>query len=266
VTGAFIDEFSLAALMPGERMSRLAERYRATPVAAASDRRPTAYRYSLVVAGRADSGPMARLLSKVMDLTWWPFVLGVGLLGLLVMGLLRRCDQGPALLTVFSVGFSGMGATVLILVVAQATVGALHHLLGALLAAHMAGLALAGWTPWPRPRLVIALGLGLVAPGAIPWLSRFGSYGPAAVTVGALLVAALVAGMAGGIGFRSAIGEGMRPARAYGGDLLGAALAAPAIAVFVLPRLGLDVTCGVLAFFLAPAALVLALRLPRQSV
>ncbi len=252
-TGAFVDEASLEALMPGERMRQLDERYRTAPVAAASDRHPTAYRHSLAIAARAETGGLARLLSKLTGAGWWPFV-AWGVLGLLVVGLSRRTPKGPALVAVSTIGFTSMGATVLILVVAQSAVGALHHLLGALLAAHMAGLALAGWAPRPRPRLAVAAALGLAAPALLPLLSRAAANLPAPLLVASLLLASLLAGLAVGWAFRSAVGKGASPAAAYASDLLGAALAAPAMALIALPAMGLDASAGLLAFLVVPSA------------
>lgn len=263
VTGAFVDEASLDALMPNERTRELNERYRTTPVLAASDRHPTAYRYSLAIAGRADTGHLARLWPKLMSITWWPFV-GSGALGLLALGWLGRRTRGPVLAVVSVIGFASMGSTVLILVVAQAAVGALHHFLGALLAAHMAGLALAGWTPWPRPRLGVALGLGLAAPALVPLLSRAAAFLPAPVVMAVLLLASLVAGLAVGWAFRSALARGLGPAAAYASDLVGAALAAPATALIALPSLGLDASAGVFAFFVVSTAVASKIAAPAR--
>jgi hypothetical protein len=254
VTGAFVDEASLDALMPGQRMRELNERYRTAPVVAASDRQPTAYRHSLAIAARADAGPLARLWPRLMDVPWWP-ISGLGALALLALGVLGRRTRGPTLAALFTIGFSGMGSTVLILMVAQSAVGALHHFLGALLAAHMAGMALAGWLPRPRPRLVVALGLGLAAPASIPLLSRAATFIPGGLVMTMLLLASLIAGLAVGWAFRSALGEGVSPPAAYVSDLVGAALAAPVIALIVLPGMGLDASAGVFAFLVVPAAL-----------
>jgi spermidine synthase len=253
VTGAFVDEASLDALMPGERMREIDERYRTASVVAAGDRQPTAYRYSLAISGHADTGHMARLVPKLMSITWWP-IAGLGALALLALGWLGRRTRGPVLAVVSTIGFASMGSTVLILVVAQSAVGALHHFLGALLAAHMAGLALAGWTPWPRPRLVVALGLGLAAPALIPLLSRAATLAPAPVVMALLLLTSLIAGLAVGWTFRSALGKGVGPAAAYVSDLVGAALAAPVMALIALPGLGLDAAAGLFAFLVFSVA------------
>jgi spermidine synthase len=253
-TGAFVDEAGLEALMPGQRMRELNARYQAAPVLAASDRLPTAYRYSLAIAGRADAGSMARLVPKLMTIPWWP-VAGVVVVGLLVLGLLGRRTNGAVVGAVFTLGFSSMGSTVLILVVAQSAVGALHHFLGALLAAHMAGLALAGWSPWPRPRLALAAGPALVASMLIPLLSRAAALFPVPLIVASLLLASMLAGISVGWAFRSSVGQGLGPAATYVADLLGAALAALMMALFALPGLGLDASAGLLAFLVVPSVI-----------
>ena len=253
VAGAFVDEASLDALMPGERMRELNERYRSAPVAAASDRQPTAYRYSLAITARADAGYFARLIPRVMGIAAWP-IAGLLVLGLLAVGWLGRRSQAPIIAVVFTIGFVSMGSTVLVLVVAQSTIGALHHLLGALLAAHMTGLALAGWIPRPRPRLTVALGLGLAVPALIPVLSRVAGLVPSPVVVASLLLGSLMAGLAVGWAFRSAVDRGVAPAFAYASELVGAALAAPVMALIALPGLGLDASAALFAFLVVPAA------------
>jgi spermidine synthase len=254
VFGAFVDEASLDALMPSDRMHELGERYRTAHVVAASDRQPTAYRYSLAIAGRADAGNIARLVPKLMTIPWWP-IAGLVALGLLVLGLLGRRTKGSVVGAVSTIGFASMGSTVLILVVAQSAVGALHHFLGALLAAHMAGLALAGWTSWPHPRLVVAAGPALAVPMFIPVLSRAAALVPAPLIVASLLLASVLAGISVGWAFRSAVGQGVGPAAAYVADLLGAALAAPIMALIALPGLGLDASAGLLAFLVVPSVI-----------
>jgi hypothetical protein len=98
-----------------------------------------------------------------------------------------RKAQSPALLVVSVVGFSGMASAVLILAVTQSAMGALHHLLGALLSANMAGLAMAA-TKTPRSGIGLwgALGVGLVVPALLPLLSRVSTQVPAPVMMGAL--------------------------------------------------------------------------------
>jgi spermidine synthase len=263
VIGAFVDEASLDALMPSERMREIDERYRTAPVLAASDRQPTAYRYSLAIAGRADPGHIARLVPKLMSITWWPLA-GLGALGLLGLGWLGRRTRGPILAVVSVIGFASMGSTVLILEVAQSAVGALHHFLGALLAAHMAGLALASWTPWPLPRLGVAVGLGLAAPALVPLLSRAATFLSAPAVMASLLLASLIAGLAVGWSFRSALARGLGPAATYVSDLVGAALAAPATAIIALPGLGLDACTGLFAFLVVSAALASKIASPAR--
>ena len=80
VTANFVDEYSLAVLMPEERMQSLAERYSNAAVAASGDRVPTAYLHNLLVSGRADSGRIADLLRRVLGLGFWMLALGLAVL------------------------------------------------------------------------------------------------------------------------------------------------------------------------------------------
>jgi spermidine synthase len=269
VTANFVDEYSLAVLMPEERVQSLSNRYADAAVAASSDRSPTAYLHNLLVSGRADSGRVADLLRRALGLGFWPLALGLAVL-LVVPAFFAargRKPQRPALLVVSVVGFSSMASAVLILAVTQSAMGDLHHLLGALLAANMAGLAVAAATSdrvsHSRIRLWGALCLGVVVPALLPLLSRVSTQIPAAVMVAALLVASLAAGAAVGIAFRAALDEGSTPAATYVVDLLGAALAAPIIAAVALPGFGLDAGCALVSLLAVPAALALAIARQR---
>jgi spermidine synthase len=263
VTANFVDEYSLAVLMPEERVQSLSNRYRDAAVAASGDRLPTAYLHNLLVSGRADSGRVADLLRRALSLGFWPLALGLTVL-LVAPALLAargRKLQRPAFLVVSAVGFSSMASAVLILAVTQSAMGVLHQLLGALLAANMAGLAFAAWGAGAaRPRIGLwgALSLGLAVPALLPLLSRVSTQVPAAVMMAALLLASLAAGAAVGIAFRAALDKGVTPAATYVVDLLGAAMAAPIIAAVALPGFGLDAACALVALLAVPSALALA--------
>ena len=282
ITATFVDEYSLAVLMPEERVQSLAKRYSEATVAASSDRLPTAYLHNLLVSGRVDSGRVADLLRRALGLGFWSLALGLAVL-LVVPALVAargRRAQRPALLVVSVVGFASMASAVLILAVTQSAMGVLHHLLGALLAANMAGLAFAAWGAGelrsPRtiaggigdpPRVPIAmsaLGVGLLVPAMLPLLSRVSTQVPPPLMMAALLLASLAAGAAVGIAFRSALVVGTTPAATYVVDLLGAALAAPVVAAVALPGFGLDAACALVALLAVPAALALAVSRQRQ--
>jgi len=177
----------------------------------------------------------------------------------------RRRSQVSALLVVSTAGFAGMAATVLILAVTQSALGVLHHLLGALLAANMTGLALAAATSAGRARILpwVAIGLSLVVPGLLPLLARVSMQVPPAAMIAALLVASLAAGGAVGIAFRAALVSGAAPAAIYAVDLLGAALAAPVIAAVALPGFGLDAACALVALLSISTAFAVATNRPR---
>ena len=265
VTANFVDEYALAVLMPEERVQSLSDRYRDAAVAASSDRFPTAYLHNLLVSGRADPGRVAYLLRWALGLGFWPLALGLAVLLVVPAFLVARGreSQRPALLVVSVVGFSSMASALLILDVTQSALGVLHHLLGALLAANMAGLAFAATTSTlvsgPRNRLWGAVSLSLLVPALLPLLSRASTLVPAAVIMAALLVASLAAGAAVGIAFRSALDKGTTPAATYVVDLVGAAFAAPVVAAVALPGFGLDAACALVALLGAPPALALAI-------
>jgi len=176
VTATFVDEYSLAVLMPEERVQSLAKRYREAGVAASSDRLPTAYLHNLLVSGRADSGRVADLLRRALGLGFWSLAMGLAVLLVVPALLAARGRQRPALLVVSVVGFASMASAVLILAVTQSAMGALHHLLGALLAANMAGLAFAAWGAGElgSPRTIAG---GLARPSARARAQRAGVVG-----------------------------------------------------------------------------------------
>jgi hypothetical protein len=274
--------------MPEERVQSLAKRYSEAGVAASSDRLPTAYLHNLLVSGRVDSGRVSDLLRRALGLGFWSLALGLAVLLVVPALLAARGSQRPALLVVSAVGFASMASAVLILAVTQSAMGVLHHLLGALLAANMAGLAFAAWgagelgsprtiageygdasrvpmttTAWGarsdgKLRLWGALGLGLVVPVLLPLLSRVSTQIPPPLMIAALLIASLAAGAAVGIAFRTALVAGTTPAATYVVDLLGAALAAPVVAAVALPGFGLDAACALVALLAVPPALALA--------
>ena len=261
VKADFLDAYALAALMPEERVRDLVRQFQAAPVAASSDRVPTAYLHSLLVFGQADAGRLAGWLRWALRLKFGTLAFGLAaclLLPALVLGRARR-SQVPSLFAVSALGFAGMASTVLILMVTQSTLGALHQLMGALLAANMTGLALAVWFPGLRGRWWGALGIGLVPPALLPLLARVSTNIPATLVLVSLLLAALAAGGAVGFAFRAALAKGSSPAVIYATDLFGAALAAPMVAAVVLPGFGLDASCALVALFLALAAFVLLL-------
>jgi spermidine synthase len=262
VTATFVDEYSLAVLMPEERVLSLASRYANAAVAPSSDRLPTAFLHNLRVSGRIDPGRVAHGLRWVLGLGFWTLALGLAVLlvGPAVVAARGRRSQAPALLVVSAVGFAGMASAVLLLAVTQSAMGVLHHLLGALLAANMAGLAFAAMGTDRRSRAAHwrALGLGLLVPGLLPLLARISTQAPPGLVMAALLLASLTAGAAVGIAFRAALLAGAAPAAIYAVDLLGAALAAPVIAAVVLPSFGLDAACALVALLAAPSALGLA--------
>jgi len=152
-----------------------------------------------------------------------------------------------------------MASTVLILAITQSALGDLHHLLGALLAANMAGLAFAAWGARLRIRLWAALGLGLAVPAfSAASLARFDACAGSRDD-GRLLFSSLAAGAAVGIAFRAGLDKGTTPAAIYVVDLLGAALLRRWSLRFALPGVGLDAACALVALLAAPAALALGI-------
>jgi hypothetical protein len=186
------------------------------------------------------------------------------LLGLLLVGLLapaavwRRgwAERWRIRLAVAILGFAGMALTILLLLIAQQSLGALYHLLGALTALGMAGIALGVWA---SARLGIRglrglILLELLLAAALPLLARALSEWPFLLAVLALGLGMALAGAAVGAIFPLAVSAGVSPGIVYAIDLLGAALAGLSIGILLLPAHGLGATAAIITVLLVVAA------------
>ena len=162
----------------------------------------------------------------------------------------------PVKLAVLSLGFSGMGFEIVLLLAFQAASGALYWKLGLLLAALMAGTAAGALLAAARRRgrfgilallVLMACAEAAVARG-LPALAAVGA-SRAALVFGALLA---FDGLLLGLAYPWACAED--PAGVYAADLWGASLGAFLTAAFLVPLCGMRLSLELCAAALLPAA------------
>ncbi len=205
----------------------------------------------------------------------------------LALLLLRSTPRRRALtvpLTILSTGFAGMAFNLLVIFAFQSFYGYVYHLVGLLITAFMAGLALGGWCMTRRVERAPAgrrtlLGLEGVLSGywglfpALLWLLYAHHHrAPVAALLGPLLLllnglAGLLTGLEFPLANRLLLPSGGEPAgRAagllYAADLVGACSGALAVSLVLLPALGVVETCLFVAVLKGAGLLVLAVTPP----
>jgi len=260
IEAQFVNEYYFYALTPPKDAAERAESYRQGR-GVNSDSAPIAYLYGVLTHQRIQSGRLANCLIALAS--WRPWQAGGLLLGLLLVGMLapaavwRRGWTGrwSMLLAVAILGFAGMALTILLLLLAQQSLGALYHLLGALTALGMAGIALGAWGSarlgrWGMRGLIL---LELLLAAILPGLAWALPAWPSALAMLMLGLGMALAGAAVGAIFQLAVSTGLSPGIVYGIDLLGAALAGLSAGTLLLPVHGLAATSFFLAILLAIA-------------
>lgn len=173
---------------------------------------------------------------------------------LLGLGLSRRSPAGPALALA---GFTGMALQLSLLLFCQEQRGVIYHEVGALVTAFMAGLAAGAraGSALTRRNPTAALALSLAACSGVALLAAglmLISAAGAPLPLFAFLAITLIIGLAVGACYAPAAGSlarrahrtsGEAAAYGYAWDLAGAAAGALLAAIFLLPLLGLPMTC-----------------------
>jgi len=180
-------------------------------------------------------------------------------------GTFRILRRRSALVSLFTTGFAGIAAQVVIVHVFAATFGGLYRHIAWIFGLYMAGLAagaLAG-SRWTGPKAAIAADwfvlVLLIAMGTV-WAPH---PGPAAITGAVTLLAGAATGFPFPVLFRAwRASSDLLPstAAATAADYLGAAAGALAVSLTLLPVLGPAWTCVLVAAFKLPT-----LRLAIQS-
>lgn len=257
-----VDQYFFYSLLDRDTAAMLAAQY-ARVRQPNRDLAPVACQQELLLWGRAERGGAAVALRAMAQ--WPAWLLGVLMLGVTVIGagmaalpgrrgLARRWRM---LFAVAVVGCAGMTLNVLVLLLAQVTLGALYALLGALMAMGMAGIAAGAWlAERVRGRLALPLLLGVALALLLPALAGPASAWPFAAGAVLLCVVSLLAGMMVGLAFPLAVAAGLSPAAVYAADLLGAAAAGVLAGAVLLPAHGLLAACLITAGLCAVAALL----------
>ena len=247
--------------------------HRNTPdveLAANTDDRPAGYFLSMQLwAGIVGDRSMSWIMATFQGWRGLPILLLIGaatMLGLLAFGRWRTGSfaQPAVLLGIFSIGLSGMVASMMILLAYQNVIGSIYQAVGLLLALFMTGLAIGSAltqrlirqaTPVPPNsaclRLVLAQMLFAVFLALLPSLLRW----PVALTATVLqhmvfglsnLLAGLFVGsayplaIAAMAALRGSAGDG---AALYAADLIGGCVGALLVSVFILPLFGFAFAC-----------------------
>jgi len=230
-----------------------------------SDEAPVAYLHSVMVRQRLPSGRLAGFFSSLAVRSSWQA--GIMLFCLLLVGGLAPAAvwrrgwpaRWGTLLSVAILGFVGMASSVLLLLIAQQSLGTLYLLLGALTAPGMAGIALGMWASarigqWGlRGLILLEMLLAIVLPSLAASLPGW----PFILAILVLGFGMLLAGSAVGALFTRAVSAGISPGIVHAVSLLGAVLAGLSIGTLLLPMRGLWTTALFLAVMLVIAILSL---------
>jgi spermidine synthase len=241
-------------LMPERRMAVEARLASLAGVAANSDMRPAAcfHAWRLWLVKFVSPAHLLGLIAAVC----------VGLWGVARLWS-RRSEVFPSWESgaVLSLGLSGVGLEIVLLLAFQSASGSLYWKAGLLMASFMAGLALGSLLGWRTPRAwsrgALRCILALMAAAAFlaaGWLDALVGLGPLASMLafcGSLLGAGLLVGAAYPLACAHA------PAEVYAVDLWGSALGAFLTAAFLVPLAGMKLT-----LILAGAAVLPALAWP----
>jgi hypothetical protein len=262
IQAQYVNQYYFDYLLAPDDAATLTERYAQAP-RMNRDLEPVACQQALLLWGRADAG---RLANALRALASWPlWAMGLLFLGVVLVG--AGASVAPwrrgagtrwrGLLAVTAAGFAGMALNVLVLLLAQVTLGALYALLGALMAVGMAGIAVGAWLAGRlRLRLIAPLLLGLALALLLPLLAGPAAAWPFAAGVGVLGLLAALAGVMVGAAFPLAVAAGLSPAAIYAADLLGAAAAGLLVGAVLLPAHGLLAACLLLAGMLGLVCIV----------
>lgn len=237
-----------------------------------TDDTPVAYFYSMALWTRSVQSN-TRLVEMVSTLSMTK-ILGIAggiLLIVLVAAGNKRRQQTAAALIMFLVGFAGIAFSFLLLLNFQVVFGSIFELMGALLAAHMAGigtgaLIVSQWkTGWSERRklgavIVLAILFALLLPPLSGWVALTRS---PLVSYGAMVVSGIFGGAVFALTNTFSLSHNSTNGAIYAADLIGASLGALLVSSIFLPLWGLTGLSITLAALLAFSLLLLvALRSP----
>lgn len=251
------------------------------------DFHPVAYYFHMILWSSQFSSFFVDTLRCFEQVLRFRNLMGVFIL-LLVAAFLYRLVSGrnsfatfPGLSSILIMGFSGMAAEILILLIFQAVYGYIYHQLALLIAFYMVGLATGSWISvrnlsnkapdWGKNRFTLFLLHSLMALLVVVLTGLFG-WLPAmlptawAMTIFPPLFSLSVFGIGwlGGYHFPQISrlyyetgGKHRNPGIIYGMDLLGGLLSALILSAFVIPLLGYYISAWLIAAVNLPAMILL---------
>jgi spermidine synthase len=251
------------------------------------DFQPSAYYYSIISrAGRLGDSAFLKILKAVDEKMIW-VTFGIILMALPVLSQLKR-RKTLVLISVAAMGFSQLAIQVMLLFSFQVIYGYLFYKLGVLFTFFMLGLALASWwaasrmdkSKVSREALIWAQLAIFIFALALPlFLRKFsggesqllGWLGSNLLFPGLSLLSGLLAGILFGLANKIYLEEtgskdyGRVSGLTYGFDLLGSCLGSSLSAIFMVPILGIEKSCLVLALLNLTVSAMLVFSAPHRQ-
>ena len=276
-----------ANLLPEDEVLYLRERLADRPAELNTDARPVTYYLNMVLWGTFSASGVVTLLERLRGLGAWPYLLPMGLfvlvwlLRLTVDSAARRAlPRQSGTFALFVLGLAAMAVQLVVLFTYQARVGFMFERIALLNGLFMTGLALGAALALRAARaagaslpllLVLTAGILLLLPNGLALIGGL----PPVWQEAAFLALALLLGGLTGAGFPLAVALardrrtdiGARGGLAQAADNLGGAAGGLSAGALMVPLLGVDGTCRILAFLLMlTLPLLLVARLPVRRV
>jgi spermidine synthase len=266
-----------------DRIAYLEEQVTAADAPINADLSPACYYLSLVLWSQRVSAGSGALLAapRALTLAHAGLLAAALAIALAVVSARRRSGLGLRAILLAAVavaGFTEIGIEIAALLVFQSVYGFVYHIVAAITGAFMGGLALGGWLGGRAALRGAGIGtvLGITAalaaaPATVGWVAgRIAALPPERAALGVALIPLLVIGsaMLSGALFPIAArllsrsgGAVESGGRAYGADLLGAAVGALVAGVALLPVMGVRSTMLVLSMLNAAVAVAVTVAL-----
>ncbi len=279
----YVKDYYLTDRLNPDRIAYLEERVGSTEAPVNTDISPACHYLSLVLWSQRISPGSGALLAAPRVLTvGHAAVLAAALAAVLAVVAARR-GAASGLRTVILAAVAAAGLTeiaieIAALLVFQSVYGFVYHYVAAITGAFMGGLALGGWAGGRAASrgagvgAVLALTAALAAAPQVvgraaawvvalpPERAPFGAALIPLLVVGSAFLAGALFPIAGRLLSRSD-GAARSAGRAYGADLLGAAVGALVAGVALLPVMGLSSTMAVVSLLNASVAVAVAVAL-----
>jgi predicted membrane-bound spermidine synthase len=284
--GSSIGRADFENLVPEDEVHYLRERLADRPAELNTDARPVTYYLNMVLWGTFSASGVVTLLERLRGLGAWPYLLPVGLFVLVWLlrlavdsGARRVLPRQSGTFALFVLGLGAMAVQLVVLFAYQARVGFMFERIALLNGLFMTGLALGALLSLRVSRaagvslpllLVLTAGILLLLPNEF---ALIGGLPPVWQEAAFLALAPLLGGLTGA-GFPLAVALardrrsdiGARGGLAQAADNLGGAAGALVAGALMVPLLGVDGTCRILALLLMltlPPLLIARLPLRR---